>query len=59
MLTPVIVIALSALRVGVLSAFVLEPAATLGVDLVAVATGLTVLILAPELYPPRAFAPGR
>ena len=46
MLTPVIVIQLSALRVSFLSTFVLGPAATLGVDLVAVATGLTMLILA-------------
>ena len=51
-LTPVIVIQLSALRVSFLSTSVLEPAATLGVALVAVATGLTVLILAPELYTP-------
>ena len=53
MLTPVIVIQLSALRVSFLSTSVLEPAATLGVALVgAVATGLTVLILAPEPYTP-------
>jgi membrane-anchored protein YejM (alkaline phosphatase superfamily) len=48
----VIVIQLSALPVSFLSTFVLEPAATLGVDLVAVATGLTMLILAFELYTP-------
>lgn len=39
MLTPVIVIQLSPLRVSFLSPSALEPAATLGVALVAVATG--------------------
>ena len=48
-LTPAIVIQLSGLRVSFLSASVLEPAATLGAALVAVATGLTVLILDPKL----------